>query len=266
MGWDLFIGIDYSGAETPEARLKGLQVYTARPSREPEAVPPPDPEGHVYRNWSRQAIAHWLRDQLQSDQRLLIGIDHGFSFPETYFQRYRLSDWNAFLADFVRHWPTHEAGCCIDCILDGVWWENGQKPHGERTGTADELRLCEKWTSSATSVFRMQGQGCVGKSTHAGLPWLKFLREECGNRLYFWPFDGWIPEEGKSVIAETYPSIFRRRYPKANRTADQQDAYAIARWLEETARRGAMERYFQVPRTLPERKTAALEGWILGVA
>ena len=82
MGWDLFIGIDYSGAETPEARLKGLQLYAARPGHKPEAVTPPDPDGHAYRNWSRQAIAHWLRDQLQSDQRLFIGIDHGFSFPE----------------------------------------------------------------------------------------------------------------------------------------------------------------------------------------
>ena len=29
--FDLYIGIDYSGAETPEARLKGLQVYAATP-------------------------------------------------------------------------------------------------------------------------------------------------------------------------------------------------------------------------------------------
>lgn len=32
---DLFIGIDYSGAETPTSRLKALQVYAARPGLSP---------------------------------------------------------------------------------------------------------------------------------------------------------------------------------------------------------------------------------------
>jgi hypothetical protein len=37
--------------------------------------------------------------------------------------------------------------------------------------------------------------------------------------------------DGRSVVAEAYPSIFRNRYDKGDRTADQQDAYATARWL-----------------------------------
>ena len=265
MKFDLFVGIDYSGAETPESRLKPLQVYAAEPAIEPKTVPPPDPNGHGYKNWSRHDIAHWLRDQIMSDKRLFIGIDHGFSFPVAYFERYRLKSWPTFLTDFCHYWPTHEPHCYIDFILDGNWWTRHQKPRGERTGTADELRLCEQWTSSASSVFRMHGQGCVGKSTHAGLPWLKFLRDECRDRLHFWPHDGWIPEEGASVIAEAYPSIFKRRYPKDRRTADQQDAYSIARWLEETVRRDILDHYLQPPLTLPERQIAALEGWILGI-
>jgi hypothetical protein len=36
----------------------------------------------------------------------LVGIDHGFSFPLAYFERYRLSsNWQDFL-DFQHHWPT----------------------------------------------------------------------------------------------------------------------------------------------------------------
>jgi hypothetical protein len=35
MTLDLFIGIDYSGAQTPESRLKVLQVYAARPGVSP---------------------------------------------------------------------------------------------------------------------------------------------------------------------------------------------------------------------------------------
>ncbi len=36
-----FIGIDYSGAETATARLKGLQVFAAQPGAEPVSVPTP---------------------------------------------------------------------------------------------------------------------------------------------------------------------------------------------------------------------------------
>ena len=40
--FDQYLGIDYSGAETPTARLKGLRVYMAdRASRQSEVLPPP---------------------------------------------------------------------------------------------------------------------------------------------------------------------------------------------------------------------------------
>ncbi|TDI90525.1 MAG: hypothetical protein E2O75_06060 [Chloroflexi bacterium] len=34
-------------------------------------------------------------------------------------------------------------------------------------------------------------------------------------------------QDGKSVVAEVYPSIFRNGYPKGDKTADQQDGYRI---------------------------------------
>ena len=30
----------------------------------------------------------------------------------------------------------------------------------------------------------------MAKSTHAGLPWLRYLRRECKRNIHFWPFDG----------------------------------------------------------------------------
>ena len=262
MTYDLYIGIDYSGAETMESRLKALQVYAAEPGAEPRSVRPAEPA----RNWSRQEVAHWLLARIQAGTHLLVGIDHGFSFPQSYFERYRLNSWPAFLEDFCRYWPTAESHIYVDFVRDGMVWERRTKPPGERTGQPSELRLCERWTSSAKSVFQFDMQGSVAKSTHAGIPWLRFLREQCGERLFFWPFDGWQPPEGKSVIAEVYPSIFRNRYPRGQRIADEQDAYAVAHWLEETSRNGLFERYFNPPLTLPERRTAVLEGWILGIS
>ncbi len=75
-----------------------------------------------------------------------------------------------------------------------------------RTGDPSELRLCEQWTATAKSVFRFDVQGSVAKSTHAGLPWLLWLRQmpDSRQRLHFWPFDGFDVPEGKSVIVEAY--------------------------------------------------------------
>ena len=114
-------------------------------------------------------------------------------------------------------------------------------------------------------MFKFDVQGSVAKSTHAGLPWLRRIRNEVSDKIHVWPFDGWDVPHGKSVIAEVYPSIFRNRFPRDDRTADQQDAYSVARWLTEADEHGFLRQYFQPPLTEQQSKIAALEGWILGI-
>lgn len=266
--FSLFVGIDYSGAETPTSRLAGLQVYAVRPgSAEPERRNSPTRStNRQLVNWTRREIAEWLRDEIRGGECPLVGIDHGFSLPSPYFKRYGLSNWPDFLRDFAEHWPTHLDHVYVDFVRDGSLHRHGKAPMpGQRVGRTDEFRLTERWTSSAKSVFRFDGQGTVGKSTHAGIPWLKWLRDELSGAVHIWPFDGWMPLPGKAVIAEVYPSIFRKRYQTEDRSLDAHDAYATARWMAEMAARGVLDAYFSPPLTLPERATAALEGWILGV-
>jgi hypothetical protein len=89
-----YIGIDYSGAETPNASLKGLRVYLAEGDIQPVEVPPP-PSPRKY--WTRRGIAEWLTERLAEDIPTLVGIDHGFSFPLRYFEVHRLKpDWPTF--------------------------------------------------------------------------------------------------------------------------------------------------------------------------
>jgi hypothetical protein len=213
----------------------------------------------TYKNWCRKVIAEWLIDQARKNITFIAGIDHGFTFPLNYFERYKLTSWTEFLDDFCEHWPTDQEHTYVDFIRDR---EEGPP---DRTGSNKDFRLTEKWTSSAKSVFQFDVQGSVAKSTHAGLPWLRRIRNEVGDKVHVWPFDGWNVPKGKSVIAEIYPSIFRKRYPKDDRTADQQDAYCVARWLTESDEAGFLQRYFAPPLTDDERKVADLEGWILGI-
>ena len=55
-----------------------------------EVAPPPSPR----KNWTREAIAHWLVERLSEPVTTLVGIDHGFSFPLKYYEKYDLAhDW-----------------------------------------------------------------------------------------------------------------------------------------------------------------------------
>jgi hypothetical protein len=252
--FECYIGIDYSGAKTPTSRLKGLQVFMATSRRSCRQVD--TPAGNVY-NWSRKEMAYWCAKQLSSKQPTIIGIDHGFSFPITYMDRYRLRNWDQFLEDFCRHWPTDGDRTSVDAL----------RKENLRTGQPSELRLTEKWTSSTKSVFQFDIQGSVAKSTHSGIPWLRFLRNDPGlkSRLHFWPFDDFEVPKGLSVLAEAYPSILRRRYARIHKSIDQHDAMSIAMWLKEMDSRGVLHHYFNPPLSHRERRQGLLEGWILGV-
>jgi len=254
---DLHIGIDYSGRETPTSRTPALQVYAGFDGEEPRPISSPSSSLELYKNWCRKEIAEWLIEQASKNITFIAGIDHGFSFPVSYFQRYGLKSWPDFLDDFCQHWPTDADHTYVDFIRD---------KNPSRTGSPTEFRLTEQWTSSAKSVFQFDGQGTIGKSTHAGIPWLRRIRREAGGRIHFWPFDGWAVPDGKSVIAEVYPSIFRNRIPKEERSPDQQDAYAVARWLSDMDQSGFFAGYFAPPLTDDQRAVADLEGWILGVS
>jgi hypothetical protein len=82
-----YIGIDYSGAETPSSSLPGLRVYVASQESATTEVPPP-PGSKKY--WTRRGIAEWLVQRLGESEPTLVGIDHGFSFPLKYFERHAL--------------------------------------------------------------------------------------------------------------------------------------------------------------------------------
>ncbi len=256
--FEQYIGIDYSGAKTPTSSLKGLQVYMAdRETLPVEVEPPPSPRKY----WTRRGIAEWLAERLSEDRVALIGIDHGFSFPLRYFEIHHLPpDWPAFLDDFLRHWPTDEDNTYVDFVRDGI--------HGNgaaRSGDSHWRRLTEVRAGGAKSVFHFDVQGSVAKSTHAGLPWLYYLRRQVRDRVHFWPFDGWEVSPGRSVIAEVFPSVWRYGFEREGRSRDQHDAYSIAAWMRHADLDGSLHEFFNPNLSSTEREAARIEGWILGI-
>lgn len=255
--FDRYIGIDYSGAQTPTTSLKGLRVYLADRKASPVEVPPP-PSPRKY--WTRRGLAEWLAARLVEAVPTIVGIDHSFSFPLRYFEVHRLlPEWPVFLDDFQRHWPTNEDNTYVEFVRDGVCGDGDA-----RSGNSRWRRITEE-RAGAKSVFHFDVPGSVAKSTHAGLPWLRYLRQRLGERVHFWPFDGWEIPTGRSALVEVYPSLWSKSIPREGRTADQHDAYVAASWMRQVDMDGILGKFLK-PSMLPgEYPVARIEGWILGV-
>jgi hypothetical protein len=255
--FERYIGIDYSGAETPTSSLKGLRVYTADRTAPPsEVLPPAGPRKY----WSRRGIAEWLAELLSESTPALVGIDHGFSFPLRYFEEYGLAlDWAEFLEDFQHHWPTDE-DIYVDFVRQGMCG-NG----AARAGKPKWRRVTEIRARGAKSVFHFDVQGSVAKSTHSGLPWLRFIRLRNAGRVHFWPFDGWQIPSGKSAVVEVYPALWSRSFSQESRDGHQHDAYSIAEWLRRADGGGSLSSFLNLRLEEPDRRAAEIEGWILGV-
>jgi hypothetical protein len=91
--------------------------------------------------------------------------------------------WPTFLDDFQKHWPTDDDHTSVDDVRYGLCG-NG----AARSGNTHWRRLTDA-RAGAKSVFHFDVPGSVAKSTHAGLPWLRYIRHKVGDRVHFWPFD-----------------------------------------------------------------------------
>ena len=270
-----YIGIDYSGAGTSTAANKKLAVCCAVRGAEPMIVPSPA-DGCDIR--TRKGIAEWLVKRLKEQNTpTLVGIDHAFGFPNAYFEQYPQiprDNWDCFLDDFREYWPTDEH--CVG--VRSQYYKQIKRMMGielgdYRFGLADWFRLTEPCKPAASSVFDfMAGPRTVAYSTHAGIPWLRYIRQQLRDtevEVRFWPFDCWAVPEGQSAVVEVYPALWNKRYKEdaaeMKLSDDQRDAYSIVRWLSEKDRNGSLGRYFNPKLKAEDRNKARMEGWIFGV-
>jgi hypothetical protein len=245
-----YIGVRYSGRKDPGDPIREIKVFAAVEDHE---IFRELNQGHPSGRWSRRDLAEWLLGRITGPEPVVVGIDHAFSFPQSYMDRHALKAWDAFLQDFEENWPTDKLA--VRELLPG----------NPRTGDPDEHRLTGQWTAFPKSVFQFDIQDSLAKATHAGLPWIDYLRR-AGDRAHFWPFDGFEVKKGRSVVAEVRPARLRHRYRKEGLAQQEQDAYAICAWLQERDQLGLLRPYFTPPLSEEEKDRARLEGWILGVA
>ena len=225
------IGVDYSGAQTPKSSLSGLEVFCAEGAGEPcEILPPPSPREY----FTRIEVAQWLLARLRehSDpgrrrsqlfipgrvfQEIPIGAEIGpvssTTFAGTGQPMKKTPTWISFATVTAASAP-----------LDA--------------GNSRWRKLAER-RCGAKSSFHFDIPGSAAKSTHAGLPWLRYLRQRLVGRVPFLAVRRLDAAARPLGHRRGLPSPMRFR-PRQNFTPDQRDAYNVALWLSREDREGRL--------------------------
>lgn len=66
-------------------------------------------------------------------------------------------------------------------------------------------------------------------------------------------------------MAEVYPSLWSKAFPKAGRTLDQHDAWSVAEWLRRADVDGGLAEFLSPGLSAEDLQAAEVEGWILGL-
>ena len=276
-----YIGIDYSGAKHSYAKLPGISV--AQATRQSIEIFKENDQ-----NWSRKSLAEWIVKVLQSRERerVIIGIDHAFSFPSHFLHQNNFDSWDKVINYTSNLLPIdNEKNTVFKDVLTQPNIQSQIKLAALKDENAFRIteKLSHKMGFRALPTFQFKWRN-VAYSTFAGIPWLGYIRENVPkDKLHFWPFDGcdkWEIPEGKSAIVEVYPRLFngdesgKKILPPESFGLDnehERDAYCVAKWMKD--KDGACEKdgtckldnYLKPELNVEQKKLAELEGWILGV-
>ncbi|MDX1580236.1 MAG: hypothetical protein R3360_01315, partial [Alphaproteobacteria bacterium] len=201
--FDLFIGVDWSGAKGP---LKAFQVAVCEPgTRAPQLVRPPG------RSWQRADFAHWLSARIEETPRLLCGMDFSFCFP--------FVDENAYLPGLPAQ-TAPEFWAWLESISPAEDFYGGDLPQrpefadffNQRGISENRYRTRHRVTDQTgaqqgfgqpSTVFNLVGAAQVGKSSLSGMRVLHWLKAR-HPQLVIWPFDEITPS--CPVLVETFPA------------------------------------------------------------
>lgn len=225
-GFDLFIGIDWSGAAAEHQ--KGIQVAEAElGTSAPTIIPPPSPKG-----WSRHAIITYLKEKKAQGRRVLAGVDFAFAhpwgkdgyypdMPQAIAPQDALGLWR--LVDEANKDYPHLYG-------GGIWGHETLRAYynapecrdgrGGRGGLYASRRRKTELVAACVNnrtpspTFNCVGAAGVGTGSLAGMRMLNLLVDDA----WIWPFSG---DKGRSssiskisakngvlVMAEIYPALY----------------------------------------------------------
>lgn len=241
-GFDLFIGIDWSGAQG-ECH-KGIQVAEADPGTAcPRLITPPQQKG-----WSRSDLISYLKDHQSQGRRVLAGIDFAFCHPfddeGAYYPQSDVSIMDApslwQKIDTVNQGQDHYYG-------GGIWrddllrrYYNAPKRKDGSGGRGDlfqsRRRLTERVAAaqfrSPSPTFNCVGPAGVGTGSLAGMRVLHALKDGA----VIWPISTPSGHHGRVdqtqlALVEIFPAYYFAMAGVKDREKSSQPLHAINKAL-----------------------------------
>ncbi|WP_420458337.1 hypothetical protein [Neolewinella sp.] len=231
-------------------------------------------------------------------ERLLVGWDFAFGYPEGFAEALELKDkptWRAVwdhLATLIHDHPDNsnnrfQVGAQLNKRIGapaGPFWgvpvgqgsrHLGPKRNFDYPVLAQEVllperRLVDTLHPRMQPAWKLAYTGSVGSQSLLGIPILRRLRDhpELTQVSGIWPFEtgGGGAGAKKIVHAEIYPSMLSR--PGLDAIPDREQVNTYVAWLQARQRMGELQGLLERPwgnDAAVHRQVTEHEGWILGV-
>ena len=296
--FNAYVMVDWSAASSPKTGKDSIWIgVLKRDTRFRlafEAFNPP----------TRQAAEAKLREVLadlrRRGERVLLGFDFPLGFPSGVADALKLKepDWRgmwAFLASNVADKADNTnnrfaVAAKMNRLMtdeprpfwgaparDTQRWLAATKPETHAADLPPLFRRTEVVAQglgrAARSIWQIFGAGTVGGAAIVGIPALKRLQDELGDKLAVWPFaTGWKAltaedVEGKeAVVVEISPALHPAKL-EPGEAPDRAQVRAVAEHFARLDEAGKLGAQFAPPKSADPADVAQVEreeGWILG--
>ena len=296
--FNAYVMVDWSAASGPKQGKDSIWIGVIKRDirfrNTFDAVNPPTREAAM------EALRDILADLGRRSEKALIGFDFALGYAAGAPAMLKLEDptWKGmwdFLAANVVDKPTNvnnrfavaakmnrlmtnEAKPFWGCPAnDAQTWLSPTKPTGSLEGLPAQFRHAElatqgKGKAGAKAVWQIFGNGTVGSQAIVGIPRVRQLRSELGDKGAVWPFEtGWKALSAEDVaplsalIAEVYPALGAVK-AEPGEVPDRAQVRALCEHFAKLDDAGKLGAAFapQPGNTADPALIEAEEGWILG--
>jgi precorrin-8X/cobalt-precorrin-8 methylmutase len=285
--FDRFVMVDWSAANVPRTGRDSVWICSRGPDGETVANPPT-------RHAARALLGEWLSAARGAGERVLVGFDFPFGYPEGFAARLGVAGppwravWDEIAAlvtdDEENRNNRFEVAAEFNRRVSAGAFPFWGCPKGRDTGflapkhhrrhEADglaERRLIDCYMRTAQPCWKLLGTGSVGGQVLTGIPVVRALRDDprWSERAQVWPFEtGLRPTEGAAIVfAEVYPSLWRVA-PAPGEPKDSAQVRAVVDFFAARDRKGELAAFFAGDPALTAEQRRVVEteeAWTLGV-
>lgn len=214
--FDIFIGIDWSGAKYP-IQSKAISLsWCGRGDAPPQLL-----SGAL----SRRDIANWILEMSSKNLRMMVGIDCNLGYSSNV-----VIDQFGSLATAMDLWCEVEALNELDdnfhaeqfwknTKYKNYFWTTGKQPnwyHQQDLRRITEQQCISSGLGIPECPFKFIGPKQVGKGGFSGMRLAYFLAKELNKKICIWPFQE-IESCTDIILTEIYPRLFWNKAGMGNK-------------------------------------------------